>query len=1034
MDTDRVAEITNPNWCYDENDERYLQSGTGYLIRKNLVLTASHILTFPKKDSPLQIEAKYDIRFIGDWKKGRKKWRESEAILCWYSKEFDIALLKLEGEGSSPSFLNETASMDIQFGSLNNDEDFSAEGAGFPKAQKVMGDKQDAKLVKGKLSKFDGIKTDTLLLEVTNLSPQNPDDWSGISGTAIFVEKHLVGVVITTDREGYGPKALRAVPISSLVSNEEFSQLVFDKKEHPPIQTLPIPSVPKTSSGDPIIDADEQDEYAPPISLKEFLEELKEYDSYDYSPENDPRKLSIFNKIASHVWYFIIEKSEADIRKKISEYRDVDNNLSKIIAPLRTIHDNPKEVTTVEILNFLNARKVCGDSRSDDFALQGYYKLLRRLIIYLLYHSPSILSNNSVSEHLIELTGKENLFWIEFFVDIYLRYKCGNLTIPNNVFIKTIKKVCDQYRQLYPDKPIVKLWKFITDPLEIHDQFNRESALNIIRINAIRSQHYIEVKWCIASAARILPLYNGDGDEENDCNFINSLFEESFNKEIVNKSPQLQSFYLRGLLKSFIHTKKLECLINYEKAFKGLYKISSDTSKSHLQLEYVCCVYIFCCFLSSDEYSEKFPQLQIGRLINSTNSDISKHFLLENYRINDKHKIYGNIEPDKRKTVQLFLLKYISEMYSNYAKGVIELNHLSLRELPALTRIQELSSVIAESTLLSLNRAINPDNLQESSFYAKSTAMLSHIPRQIHIELIRIYVTKALEANKYSILRSAKDIIWGLYSCNYYGDEQYRDEIQELATKFGLMTNIVDVQGEINDRIPAKVHWAYYAGIKVIQWNDRPAEWDFIKDLCAVRLSGKTYQLYNFERHNKVEFPDEMFSVIDEYSGESIFAATLKENFNIPELWNIIGTIIMDNKNVTDCSLSDELRKAARFYSIAKCFAVWGKDYTQKYCFNYIKAQSLFIEKIGFLEKNIFFIEDTARYLSYRYNRANLFYYKQECAINYLIILQKNWHKFGNDTHAELANLLAVHWLNKELIKPEFVTLHKLLRSVKGDR
>lgn len=227
MDRRRVVEVGNSNGC--------VKSGSGCLLQKNLVLTARHILTVSQDATPLE-GAKYRIRIMGDWQSGNTDWRVNGASLCWQSEKLDVALLKLEGE--SPRFLAETIT-DVKFGVLGTYEKFPAEGIGFPKAQYDK-KKQDCVTLEGNLDKLQGERTGNLLFHCSPscLTPNKPEAWKGISGTAIFVYNHLVGVVVQADGEEALKDALRVIPVSLLAEDQEFCKLVFGKEGTPPLNNL----------------------------------------------------------------------------------------------------------------------------------------------------------------------------------------------------------------------------------------------------------------------------------------------------------------------------------------------------------------------------------------------------------------------------------------------------------------------------------------------------------------------------------------------------------------------------------------------------------------------------------------------------------------------------------------------------------------------------------------------------------------------------------------------------------------------------
>lgn len=233
MDYRRVTEI------YDSQRDH---GGTGYLIRPNLILTAHHVV------APLgqagTIGTTYDVRIIGDYEAGQTEWLRNGCQLCWDApnEKVDLALLRLNRQFISENVDNAP----VKYARMVVDEIF-AEGYGFPKVQ-VIENRQNPEPLKGSLNRVAGIKEGQLRLHVTSLVPDKPSDWDGISGTALFAEDYLVGVVVETNK-GHAEKALWVVPISIAMDDPEFRELVcYGQTDY--IDLVVDSKISKTSSYD----------------------------------------------------------------------------------------------------------------------------------------------------------------------------------------------------------------------------------------------------------------------------------------------------------------------------------------------------------------------------------------------------------------------------------------------------------------------------------------------------------------------------------------------------------------------------------------------------------------------------------------------------------------------------------------------------------------------------------------------------------------------------------------------------------------
>lgn len=210
MDPTRVTELHDPH---------RRQGGTGYLIGDSLILTAHHVIA-PSDERGI-LGKRYHMRLIGDYEEGRTDWIVEGCYLCWDSPKYDLALLKIE-KGKSCFALNQQKI--TCFGELVNTQ-IQASGIGFPIVQEINGF-QNPEELQGLLSKYSGLKLGQLRLQVTSPIPNSPQEWQGISGAALFVDRFLVGIVVET-KKSFAEKVLWVIPISAVAKDPDFCELVL---------------------------------------------------------------------------------------------------------------------------------------------------------------------------------------------------------------------------------------------------------------------------------------------------------------------------------------------------------------------------------------------------------------------------------------------------------------------------------------------------------------------------------------------------------------------------------------------------------------------------------------------------------------------------------------------------------------------------------------------------------------------------------------------------------------------------------------
>ncbi|WP_327348999.1 hypothetical protein [Streptomyces europaeiscabiei] len=206
--------------------------GSGYLVAPRLVLTAGHILRDGESGAHWE---QIQVR-VGH--PGRGETLRTGAELIWtHPQDLDVALLLTHDEIDVPG--------SVRWGHPVDTAPLRYEGLGFPLASAE--DSRDAEHLRGVLPPLSSGARGLYVLD-QEPAPDLRDDgrkaWGGASGTAVFCEDHLVGVVIRDDRS-YGNRRLRALPAHCFVQDDGFEALLRRYADGPPRLTEIGAALPK---------------------------------------------------------------------------------------------------------------------------------------------------------------------------------------------------------------------------------------------------------------------------------------------------------------------------------------------------------------------------------------------------------------------------------------------------------------------------------------------------------------------------------------------------------------------------------------------------------------------------------------------------------------------------------------------------------------------------------------------------------------------------------------------------------------------
>ena len=184
--------------------------GTGYLASHDLVLTSYHVVD-DGAGGPLP---KIDVR-LGH--PGQRRPRHA-ATVAWMDTRRSLALLRIEAEGEEPA-------PRVRWGYFTGSAPVRYEGLGFPRfADYESG--QGVESLGGLLPPLaTGAGGAFILDQSAAPDPGRNSLWGGASGSAIFCEGLLVGVVAQDDR-AFGNRRLHAEPVYPALADQDFARLI----------------------------------------------------------------------------------------------------------------------------------------------------------------------------------------------------------------------------------------------------------------------------------------------------------------------------------------------------------------------------------------------------------------------------------------------------------------------------------------------------------------------------------------------------------------------------------------------------------------------------------------------------------------------------------------------------------------------------------------------------------------------------------------------------------------------------------------
>jgi hypothetical protein len=205
MDKNLTVEIFVPTQGSDGNEGNI---GTGYPVGKGLLITACHVLFPADRDDNYPIQLRWRHPGLqGD----EKDWIPIDAVVWQSPDELDVALIRARFPRAIDGWGFLTAS--------KPDDSMQWASEGFAKAGGKDDNQRRRVAMQGQACSAGDVDNQ---FELINRAPVAEDKlWQGASGSPVFVDRRILGIVITCP-EYFKAARLRATTCWKLLENTEF--------------------------------------------------------------------------------------------------------------------------------------------------------------------------------------------------------------------------------------------------------------------------------------------------------------------------------------------------------------------------------------------------------------------------------------------------------------------------------------------------------------------------------------------------------------------------------------------------------------------------------------------------------------------------------------------------------------------------------------------------------------------------------------------------------------------------------------------
>lgn len=645
------------------------------------------------------------------------------------------------------------------------------------------------------------------------------------------------------------------------------------------------------------------------------------------------------------------------------------------------------------------------EKKSSNGPSSGYRLSIIRILKNIFYEDKELLSDVSFLMKFEELISL-SYFWWRFAVDLYYRTFITPIPLPHE-FINILKIYHQKYRSLLPSSPLSKISDWITDPIKIAYSSDTKSIINDAHEAAKFVNDIIEVKWIIIGLKRLLYLMLPEESGSKALSQIDESIDSILSAiphQIYNSSPFLQGLRLKGILFNFYSNLDIKKLHEFEYHFKNNKKILLYNQVRENQINYVGCVYGLLQAYREGQIEIQYEELTslAGGTLFPYRKDIEppdprNNFLFSFSGIEHLKQKIGIPKPSRKiQEILNWLENYAQITFRTYLKPKFKANNFLYFHLLPARQIQSIRQSLHSIIVNHLEKLHQSNSSLPPTVISKQLRVFVLVADGNNIQLFIQLIEKALESTEYEVLRSSISIWHLLYLLDRYSQNEQKEIITTLINKTRDRTN-PGVKGSF-------VSWAYAGAISVRIAGD--IETQFLCVLAEKLIKNSNKGIV----YEKARFSSEVIELIRQWAQKnSLLALALREDTLNPEIWNLLGTSLLDFHS--DEIPLENIKKSIEFYRLAFWLSK-EKPSLQNPKFGYH-----FIERISELySRQNTLPTESDLYICIQFYKSNVsqaFHYKEERSKIFFELIEKNWNSLSLKIQTELLQLLKIRWIKK---------------------